>query len=124
MAQANEGPLAAVIDGGEQGETLTGTTAADQISGRGGSDVIRAGDGNDVLYGFSAADALPWAGLITATRVAAGLLNPLFAASPPGDPDRLFIVEQNTGQIRILDLLTNTLLPTPFLDIPPEQLST
>lgn len=124
MAQANERPLAAVIDGGEQGETLTGTAGADQISGRGGSDVIRAGDGNDVLYGFSAADALPGAGLITATRVAAGLLNPLFAASPPGDPDRLFIVEQNTGQIRILDLLTNTLLPTPFLDIPPEQLST
>lgn len=124
MSQANEGPLAVVIDGGEQADTLTGTAAADTISGRGGSDVIRGGDGNDVLYGFSSADTLPGAGQIAATRVAAGLANPLFAASPPGDPDRLFIVEQNTGQIRILDLTTNTLLPTPFLDIPQEQLST
>ncbi len=53
---------------------------------------------------------------LAATRVATGLSQPLFATSPPGDYDRLFIV-QKTGQIRILNLSTNTLNATAFLDI-------
>lgn len=56
-------------------------------------------------------------------RVAAGLDSPLYATSPPGDFDRLFIVEK-TGQIRILDLTSESLLPAPFLDLPDGNLST
>ncbi len=56
-------------------------------------------------------------------RIAAGLDQPLYVTSPPGDFDRLFHVE-NTGQIRILDLSTGNVLPTPFLDLPDNNLTT
>src|SRR5215208_4491586 len=46
--------------------------------------------------------------------IASGLSSPLYLTSPPGDLNRLFIVEQ-TGAIRIVK--NGTLLPTPFLDI-------
>jgi glucose/arabinose dehydrogenase len=55
-------------------------------------------------------------------RVATGLVNPVFAAAPPGDGGRLFIVEQfrsETGHIRILDLATLTVLALPFLSVYP-----
>ena len=55
-------------------------------------------------------------------RVATGLSRPLFAAAPPGDSDRLFIVEQrsgSTGRIRILRLASGTLEATAFLSISP-----
>jgi len=44
--------------------------------------------------------------------------NPIFVTAPPGDTSRLFVVER-AGRIRIVDLATGTLLPTPFLDISP-----
>jgi glucose/arabinose dehydrogenase len=48
------------------------------------------------------------------TRVASGLSAPIFVHHAPHDPTRLFIVERG-GSIRILDLDTGNLLPTPFL---------
>src|SRR6185503_9663649 len=48
-------------------------------------------------------------------RVASGLSGPVYVAAPPGDLQRLFIVEFNTGRIRILK--SGALLATPFLDI-------
>jgi len=51
---------------------------------------------------------------MTTERVASGLRDPVYVTAPEGDPDRLFIVEQN-GVIRILK--NGSLLPTPFLDI-------
>jgi len=54
-------------------------------------------------------------------RVATGLARPLFVTAIPGDSQRAFIVEQRTngavGQIRILDITTNTLAPAPYLSI-------
>ena len=50
-------------------------------------------------------------------RVAADLMRPVFLTAPPGDSSRVFIVEQHTGQIRILRRNTWTLDPTPFLTI-------
>jgi glucose/arabinose dehydrogenase len=47
-------------------------------------------------------------------RVAGGLAFPLYAISPPGDVDRLFIVERS-GRIKILR--DGAILPTPFLDV-------
>lgn len=51
-----------------------------------------------------------------AIRVASGLSSPLFTTAPPGDFNRLFIVQQD-GQIRILNLTTGTLNATPFLTV-------
>lgn len=51
---------------------------------------------------------------IATVRVAADLEWPVFVAAPAGDPDRLFIVEQD-GLIRLLK--NGTLQPLPFLDI-------
>ncbi len=45
------------------------------------------------------------------------LSRPIFATSPPGDKDRLFIVEQNTGKIRILRLATGAIDSIPFLQL-------
>ena len=53
---------------------------------------------------------------LTAERVASGLTKPLFVRGPPGDVKRLFIVQQ-TGQIRILNLQTGQLNPTPLINI-------
>jgi len=58
---------------------------------------------------------------LTTELVASGLARPVFVTHAPGDFSRIFIVEQrsgSTGRIRILDLATNTLLPTPFLSVP------
>ncbi len=61
---------------------------------------------------------------VTTIRVASGLSNPVFVTAAPGDTSRLFIIEQRlpspnerTGTIRILDVETLTLRPTPFLQI-------
>lgn len=104
-------------------DTLNGTAGADTISGLDGSDSVFAGGGDDTIYGHSTGDLAAGSELIDAVRVASGLSNPLFAASPPGDPDRLFIVEQHTGRIRILDLDTGQLAADPFLDLPDSSLA-
>ncbi len=51
--------------------------------------------------------------------IVSGLSSPLYLTTAPGDPSRLFIVEQ-TGAIRIIK--DGTLLPAPFLDISGEVL--
>ena len=62
--------------------------------------------------------AVSAAGIPTgAQRVGAGFSRPIFATSPVGDFDRLFVAEQHTGRIRILDPDTGTINATPFLDI-------
>lgn len=59
--------------------------------------------------------AQPGTGM-AAIRVATGLSQPLAMLAPPGDTNRLFIVEQ-TGRVKILNLATGALNPTPFLDL-------
>lgn len=53
---------------------------------------------------------------LTSERVAGGLNRPIYVTSPPGDTERLFIVEK-AGVIKVLSLTTGYVLPTPFLDI-------
>lgn len=50
--------------------------------------------------------------------VASGLNRPVGIACPDDGSERMFIIEQQTGRIRILDLATGTLLAEPFLTIP------
>ena len=45
-----------------------------------------------------------------------GLTFPCWIGSAPGDTSRLFVLEK-AGRVRIINLATNTLLPTSFLDI-------
>lgn len=54
----------------------------------------------------------------TATeRVATGINRAVFATAPPGDTERLFLVEQQSGRIKILNLATNTISPTLYLQV-------
>ena len=75
--------------------------------------------GDDLIYGFDPDGPQGTVTSISATRVASGLTEPLFVVSPPGDTGRLFIVEKN-GLIRILDLDSGQVLPTPFIDLSDE----
>lgn len=54
---------------------------------------------------------------LTTVLVAEGLSEPLFVTSPPGDTERLFVLEQNTARIKIIK--NGEVLKTPFLDIGP-----
>ncbi|TWT66819.1 Soluble aldose sugar dehydrogenase YliI precursor [Posidoniimonas polymericola] len=60
---------------------------------------------------------VPAAAQIAGTTRVASVGGPIFATHAPGDTDRLFIATRN-GAIRVLDLTTGALLPTPFLSIP------
>ena len=86
------------------------------IVGNDGSNTLQGTSGADLIYGFDPGGSQSQISMIGATRVASGLNQPLFAIAPPGDLNRLFIVEK-TGQIKILDLQTNQIAATPFLDL-------
>ena len=49
-------------------------------------------------------------------RLATGLTEPIYATHAPGDPETLFVVEQD-GVIKRVDLTTNTVATTPFLTV-------
>jgi Glucose / Sorbosone dehydrogenase len=53
---------------------------------------------------------------LTSTRVGSGFALPVFAASPPGDPGELFVLQQG-GQIRRFNPATGAIAPTPVLDL-------
>ncbi len=138
-----------VIVGTARGEALHGTTLADRISGLGGPDdlfggsgadringgfghdVLRGGEGgdrlmggggDDVIYGFGTSDVRAQSADIALSPL--GSFNrPTFATSAPGDPDRLYVVEQHTGRVMILDTQTGRTLPTPFLDLADNSLA-
>jgi glucose/arabinose dehydrogenase len=57
---------------------------------------------------------------LTTIRVASGLDHPVQVAAPPEDFERIMIVEQSSGLIRILALASGALLDTPFLDLSEE----
>jgi glucose/arabinose dehydrogenase len=57
-------------------------------------------------------------GVFSTEFVVAGLDRPVFLTAPPGDSDRVFVVEQHTGQIRILRLADSTLDMDAFLTVP------
>src|SRR4051812_48433183 len=53
---------------------------------------------------------------LQAGRIAGGFDAPLGMAAPPGDSNRIFVVEQ-TGKIRIINLPSRTVNAIPFLDV-------
>ncbi|HEV2747400.1 MAG TPA: PQQ-dependent sugar dehydrogenase [Allosphingosinicella sp.] len=107
-------------------DRLIGGRGRDVVNGGAGHDLLRGGDGSDLLYGGGGDDLIfghggggrdPASGAIAATRIATGLTNPVFAAAAPGDPGHLYVSELRTGDIKILDLATKTVSPTPFLNL-------
>ena len=86
------------------------------IVGNDGANVLQGGAGAELIYGFDPNGPQATTSAIAATRVAAGLAEPVFATAPPGDVGRLFVVEKG-GRIEILDLATGATLAAPFLDI-------
>lgn len=57
------------------------------------------------------------AAAISTVRMASGLSRPVYVTAPASDIERIFIVEQHTGQIKILDLGSGTINASPFLTI-------
>jgi len=93
--------MATLILGDDAGNTLIGAS------------------GDDVIYGFNPDGAQSQVSTIRAERVASGFVQPLFAGAPPGDLQRLFIVEK-TGKIKIVDTASGQVAATPFLDVTTE----
>jgi Ca2+-binding RTX toxin-like protein len=90
--------------------------ATNLIVGSDGTNTLNGSAAGDLIYGFNPNGPQANVSSITATRVASGLSQPLFAGAAPDDSSRLFIVEK-TGLIRILDLSTNQVFATAFLDV-------
>ncbi|TWT88165.1 Quinoprotein glucose dehydrogenase B precursor [Pseudobythopirellula maris] len=66
--------------------------------------------------GLAALACAARAEVVGLSRVASGFVSPTFVTHAPGDPDRLFVVEQR-GTIRTFDRTTGQLSPQTFLDI-------
>jgi glucose/arabinose dehydrogenase len=86
------------------------------VVGNDSANTLAGGAGNDLIYGFDPNGPQSQVSSISATRVATGLSEPVFAGAPAGDFDHLFVV-QKTGLIRVLDLNTQQVSATPFLDV-------
>jgi glucose/arabinose dehydrogenase len=75
-----------------------------------------------VLAAFTATIRAQSSPPLDTVRVASGLTLPLYVTAPPGDTNRLFIVEQRsgtTGRIKVLDLNTGVVSPTVYLSVSP-----
>jgi glucose/arabinose dehydrogenase len=81
------------------------------------SDWRRKRGGRAAALAAALLGAAPAGAVVTTQRVASGLARPVYATAPPGDYGRLFVVEQHSGRIKILDLTTLEIAPTPFLTI-------
>ena len=85
------------------------------ILGGGGADALAGTPGADLILGFDPDAPTGQVTAIDATRIAAGLAQPVFATAPPDDPGRLFLVEKG-GRVLSLDLAA-TEHPTTILDL-------
>ncbi|HEX2593424.1 MAG TPA: PQQ-dependent sugar dehydrogenase [Rhizomicrobium sp.] len=112
-----------VKNGTLKSDKLIGDDSDDILSGRDSGDELRGNGGNDILYGYGTGDAGARPGSIQVDMIASGLTGSLFATSAPGEPDKLFIVEQHTGEIKVLDVNTGAINATPFLNIPDNNLA-
>ena len=104
-------------------DTVLGGAGSDQIAGGEGADVLFGQSGNDLIYGSEGNDRIARAADIRLETFAATFDRPVYATSAPGDPDRLYVVEQHSGRIEILDARTGAVKATPFLDLPDASLA-
>jgi glucose/arabinose dehydrogenase len=104
-------------------DRVDGGTGNDIISGGDGTDTLFGGAGDDVIYGHSSSDRLSGSGDISVSTAGSGFDSPVVAIAAPGRADRLFVVEKDTSQIKILNTATGQVAATPFLDIPDAQIT-
>ncbi len=71
-----------------------------------------------ISLGISAVASAGAAAPVKTKRIATGFNYPTFVTHAPGDTSRLFVLEKK-GVIKIIDLATNSVLATPFLNIDP-----
>ncbi len=71
--------------------------------------------GTVAIIAFLAFPAAAWGQQLSTEVIASGFESPLWVGSPPGDLDRLFVVEQDSGLIKIIK--NGQVLATPFLNI-------
>jgi glucose/arabinose dehydrogenase len=93
------------------------------IAGTDAGNVIEGTSQADLIYGFDPAGPQSLVTSIEASRVATGLLEPVFVGSPVGDSSRLFVLEK-AGLIKIVDLGSDQVFARPFLDLTSTTLST
>ena len=67
------------------------------VIGNDGSNALQGSAGPDLIYGFDPNGPQSQVDTIAATRLATGLVQPLFVCAPPGDMRRLFVVEKAGG---------------------------
>lgn len=96
---------------GGSGGATGGSGGTGNASGGGAGGSSGGTGGTSTLFDCSPPSGTP---NLKLTEVASGLDHPLFAESPLGDTERLFVAEQ-PGRISILK--NGTLSPDPFLDI-------
>ncbi len=110
--------------GGDENDTHVGSSAGETLSGGGGADTLDGGAGDDILYGFGGVDTDPQSGAIAVQRLTTGLAQPLYGVAAPGDPDHLYVLEQKTGKVQVVDLATGAIAASPLLDLDESQLLT
>ena len=88
------------------------------VVGNDGVNNLSGSAGNDLIYGFDPNGPQSNVNSIAATRVATGLSGALFATAAPEDSQRLLFIVQQNGTVRVLDLDSGQLLPTPFITLP------
>jgi glucose/arabinose dehydrogenase len=54
---------------------------------------------------------------LAAQRIASGFDRPVFATAAPGDTNRIFVLEQHTGRIRVIDLDAGAIDPVVYLTV-------
>lgn len=109
---------------GSGGDVVNGGNGADRLSGGEGADQLLGGLGNDVLFGYGASDATAASSDIRLTNVGTGFARSIAAVSAPGDADHLYVVEQRSGRVMVLDTTTGETAATPLLDLPNDSLAT
>jgi len=97
------------------------TPGPNVIIGTDGADVIHGTAGNDVIFGMGGISRNPNAGSIRAVRVGTGFGGAVFASSAPGDPNHLYVLTKDDGEIHILNPANGT--SQLFLTIPGNQFS-
>ena len=108
--------LAAARDGDVR---VGGKTAGKTLTGSDKSDTLKGGNGDDRIFGFDGKDKSPDVGAIRAERVGSGFGGAVFASSAPGDPDHLYVLRKDVGEIHILNPATGQ--SSLFRNIPDNQ---
>jgi len=99
---------------GHKGAAANGK--ANVLTGTDGADDLRGGSGDDRMFGFDGQNKSGDVGTIEIGRVGSGFAGAVYASAAPGDPDHLYVLRKDVGEIHILDPATGQ--SSLFLDIP------